>query len=389
MTTTTDASQMSETMQIRAFIKQFEKVNDSKVMIVDDEPINIRVTRKYLSDAGYSNFVTCSDAPRALEVMQNEMPDIVLLDIIMPEVDGLSILWKMQGTSQLRNLPVLILTASNESQAKVQALEMGATDFLTKPIDPSELIPRVRNTLVVKAHQDQLERYAERLEEAVRRRTNELAFSRREVIECLAWTAECRDKETGRHIIRVGKYCAALAKQLRLPPEQVDTIELASQLHDVGKISIPDSILRKPGKLTTHEFALMKRHCVLGQRILQRLTVEEFQAALANPGVVPSRSSGIVELATSIALTHHERWDGTGYPNGLKGEQIPLEGRITAVADVYDALSSKRSYKLAFPHHQCLDSICESSGTHFDPRLVDAFMEISEEIHDIAYRLAD
>ena len=388
MSATETERKLTDTMQIRASMSE-ATTDEAKVMIVDDEPINIRVTRKYLSDAGYSNFVTCSDAPKALEIMQAEMPDIVLLDIIMPVVDGLAILWEMRATAQLRNLPVLILTASNEPQTKVKALEMGATDFLTKPLDPSELIPRVRNTLMVKAHQDHLERYAERLEEAVRRRTRELAFSRREIIECLAWTAECRDKEPGRHIIRVGKYCAAIARQLRLPTEQVETIELASQLHDVGKISIPDSILRKPGKLTAHEFALMKRHCVLGQRILQRLTVEDFQAALASPGVVPSRSSGIVELATSIALTHHERWDGTGYPNGLKGEQIPLEGRITAVADVYDALSSKRAYKVAFPHNQCVESIRESSGSHFDPRVVANFLKIADEIQAIANKHAD
>ena len=380
---------MTETMQIRASLPQFDNIHDSKVMIVDDEPINIRVTRKYLSDAGFSNFVTCSQATKAIELMTAELPDLVLLDIIMPEVDGMEILTKMRSTAQLRNLPVLILTASNEPKIKVKALEMGASDFLTKPIDPSELIPLVRNTLVVKVHQDHLERYAERLEVAVRKRTRELAFSRREIIECLAWTAECRDKETGRHIIRVGKYCAAIARKLGLPPVQVETIELASQLHDVGKISIPDSILRKPGKLTAHEFALMKRHCVLGQRILQRLTVEDFQTALANPGVVPNRSSGIVELATSIALTHHERWDGTGYPNGLKGEQIPLEGRITAVADVYDALSSKRAYKVAFPHKQCMDSIIESRGSHFDPRVVDAFLEIEDDVERIAQELAD
>ena len=385
----TTESQMTDTMQIRASMPQFDNIHDSKVMIVDDEPINIRVTRKYLSDAGFANFVTCSQSTEAIQRMTDELPDIVLLDIIMPGVDGLAVLWEMRSTAELRNIPVLILTASNEPQTKVKALEMGASDFLTKPIDPSELIPRVRNTLVVKVHQDHLERYAERLEVAVRKRTRELAFSRREIIECLAWTAECRDKETGRHIIRVGKYCAAIARKLGLPPVQVETIELASQLHDVGKISIPDSILRKPGKLTAHEFALMKRHCVLGQRILQRLTVDDFQEALANPGVVPNRSSGIVELATSIALTHHERWDGTGYPNGLKGEHIPLEGRITAVADVYDALSSKRAYKVAFPHSQCLDSIRESSGSHFDPRIVECFLEIADDVQQIAQDLAD
>ena len=206
-----------------------------------------------------------------------EMPDLVLLDVMMPHVSGLDILAELRGSPSTRNIPVLILTASTDRDTRLLALQRGATDFLGKPVDPSELVPRVRNALLVKAHQDHLEQYAERLEQQVHERTRELELSRREIIECLAHAAEYRDNTTGRHIVRVGKYAAALSRAIGLTPQHVSMIEQAAQLHDVGKIGIPDDILRKNGRLDAEEYALMKRHCVYGQKILQRISDGEFE----------------------------------------------------------------------------------------------------------------
>ena len=220
-----------------------------------------------MSGPGYERFVITHDDTHAFDWISQELPDIVLLDVVMPNVSGLDILRQLRKDDRTKNIPVLILTASTDRETRLVALQRGATDFLAKPVDPSELVPRVRNALVVKAHQDHLQRYAQQLEDEVRQRTAELDLSRREIIECLARAAEYRDDTTGKHIVRVGRYAAAVARQLGLPPEHVDLIEQASQLHDVGKIGIPDDILRKNGKLDFEEFALMKRHCVYGQKI--------------------------------------------------------------------------------------------------------------------------
>jgi putative two-component system response regulator len=323
-------------------------------------------------------------------MIRDEAPDIVLLDVVMPNVSGLDILRELRSNAKTTNIPVVILTASTDRETRLVALQRGATDFLAKPVDPSELLPRVRNALVVKSHQDHLARYAEQLEEQVHQRTAELELSRREIIECLARAAEYRDDTTGKHIIRVGKFAAAIGRQLNLTPVLVDLIEQAAQLHDVGKIGIPDDILRKTGKLDFEEYALMKRHCVYGQKILQRIPDAEF-ARIHMEGssakLLEHRSSSLVELAARIALTHHEWWDGSGYPVGLQGEEIPVEGRITAIADVYDALSSSRSYKPAFNREACLAIINERRGTQFEPRCVDALIEIIDEIEQIRLEL--
>jgi putative two-component system response regulator len=364
----------------------------AKIMIVDDEPINLKVSQSYLEAAGYSNFVVSSDDQNATTDVQIEMPDLVILDVMMPHVSGLDILAQLRDNPRTRNIPVLILTASTDRETRLLALQRGATDFLAKPVDPSELIPRVRNALLVKSHQDHLGQYADRLEAQVRQRTLELELSRREIIECLASAAEYRDNTTGHHIVRVGKYAAALARAIGLPRQHVSMIEQASQLHDVGKIGIPDDILRKHGRLNQEEFALMKRHCIYGQKILQRISDGEFER-IHDQGrsaqLVEHRSSSLVELAASIALTHHEFWDGNGYPAGLKGEEIPLEGRITAVADVFDALASPRCYKPAFNLEACLAILNDRRGTQFEPRLIDALHSVLPEFESIRHEFAD
>jgi putative two-component system response regulator len=289
--------------------------------------------------------------------------------------------------------PVVFLTASTDHDTKVEALRSGANDFLQKPIDPSELVPRIRNILALKLHQDRLKNYSQELEQAVRERTAELEASRRDVIHCLARAGEYRDDSTGYHVLRVGKYARLIAQQLGMDDDYLDRIEQAAQLHDIGKVGIPDDVLRKPGQLTESEFELMQRHCGFGKRILQRFSPQEQLAMQQHPDIgakiLGVARSPLLDMATRIALTPHEWWDGNGYPLGLKGEDIPLEGRITAIADVFDALSTKRCYKDAFPLEKCFAIMEEKRGTHFDARVLDAFESKRREIVALQIEYAD
>jgi putative two-component system response regulator len=358
--------------------------SSARIMIVDDEPVNVKVVRKYLQIAGYTDFITTSESPTAMSMIRRDKPDIILLDVMMPQVSGLKILQDIRTDPDLAHLPVIILTASTDADTKRSALELGATDFLGKPVDAADLVPRVRNCLLVKAHHDHLARYSNHLETEVRLRTAELEKSRLHVVHCLARAAEYRDDDTGRHVVRVGKYAAILARELGLPTEQVAMIELAAQLHDVGKIGIPDSILLKPGRLDPEEFKLMQRHCEYGRLII----LPDAPASRALGGRRTSNRS-LLELAADIAFTHHERWDGTGYPSNLAGEQIPLEGRITAVADVFDALASRRPYKGAFPLESCISIVKDGRGRQFDPAVVDALLRRIGEFSTVAQHMAD
>ena len=353
----------------------------ARIMIVDDEPINVKVARKFLEQGGYQHFLTSTDAREVIGLVQKELPDVLLLDIHMPHISGLDILRAIHFDQRLQHIPVLILTASTENTTKLEALKYGATDFLSKPVDPAELGLRVRNALVAKAHHDHMAVYSEHLEQQVQRRTAQVEASRLDVINCLARAAEYRDGDTGEHVIRVGAYVRIVSEELGQSEQFIQTIEQAAKLHDVGKIGICDSILLKPASLEPHEFELMKKHCVYGRDIIlgtrwhgsdtvaqstgqQALTVQENDA-----GGCP-----LLGMAAVIAMTHHEKWDGSGYPLGLAGEQIPIEGRITAIADVFDALSNPRPYKSAFPLDQCFQMIETGRGTHFDPAVVDAVM---------------
>jgi putative two-component system response regulator len=356
-------------------------------MLVDDEDHELRQLRKHLTDAGYSNFIATADPGRSLELMRSERPDLVLLDIHMPEVSGIDVLHVMGLDPLLQQLPVIVLSESSDQDLRHICLEMGVTDFLDKPVHPTELLPRVRNTLLNKHYRDQLALHAEELESQVRKRTAELAASREEVVHCLARAGEYRDDDTGHHVIRVGKYVAVIAKALGFNESRVELLELAAQLHDIGKIGIPDAILHKPGKLDPEQYEVMKSHCSVGLNIIQPLPPRETSLLRAHSRLGASLlhvpSSPLLMLAARIAQTHHERWDGTGYPLGLKGEDIPIEGRMTAVADVYDALSSQRPYKPAFPREKCFQILMEGRGTHFDPKVLDAFFSRAEEVIQI------
>jgi putative two-component system response regulator len=365
----------------------------SKIMIVDDEPINVKLARKYLTMEGYANFVTTTDARQAKELITQESPDVLLLDIMMPHVSGLDILASLRADERWLHLPIVILTAAHDQAIKRQAIDLGVTDFLAKPVDATELVPRVRNALIVKRHFDHLQKHSERLEAEVLRRTAELARSRQEVIHCLARAGELRDDHTGRHVLRVGKYARLIGEELDWKGERLEMLEQAAQLHDIGKIGIPDSILLKPGKLGPEEFEIMQRHSVYGTKITQGLPSHEANDLCRHTEfgsrLLETTDSPILALAATIAISHHEKWDGSGYPLGLAGENIPLAGRITAVADVFDALSSKRPYKQPYPLQQCCDILREGRGRHFDPAVLDAFFRCKDEIVRVQLQYSD
>ena len=360
-----------------------ESLEQCRVLIVDDEDLNIRVVRKYLRSWGFNNCSASSEPGEVIEMIQRERPDLVLLDVMMPGISGLDLLKTIRETPSMVHLPVIILTAHFEEEVKYQALKLGANDFLSKPIDAFELLPRVRNLLALRVHQNWLERESERLEAEVQRRTASLVAAEKHIVQCLARAAEFRDNDTGRHVIRVGKYAALIARALDLGEDYAKTIEQAAKLHDVGKIGVPDRILLKAGKLDPDEFETMRSHCDLGSHVLMNVEeeIKTVYRSHVNMGaaILAELDSPLLRMAASIVETHHEKWDGTGYPRGLKGEQIPLEGRITAVADVFDALSMRRPYKPAFEIEKCFGILTQDRGTHFDPMVVDAFLSRGSE----------
>jgi len=364
----------------------------ARLLIIDDEPINVRIIEKALRHAGYRNIISHTDSDTAIEMITSQRPDVVLCDVNMP-LSGMEILKHVVSDPVLVHIPMIMVTASDDESLRAEALELGATDLLSKPLRSTELLPRVRNALLVKSHVAQLQNHSQELERQVRRRTAELLGSRTELIHCLARLAEYRDNETGRHVIRVGRYSGLLARQLGLDEELAELIEHAAPLHDIGKIGIPDAILLKQGKLTPEEYEIMQRHVALGKGAFEPMSTHEMRTVrthtVLGEMMVNVSTSPLLTMAAQSALTHHERWDGNGYPIGLAGEDIPLSGRIVAVADVFDALSNKRPYKPAFPIEKCFAILDEGSGTQFDPHVVDAFKAVREEILEIRIALAD
>lgn len=373
--------------------RNHDLTRNSKLMIIDDERYNVMVVEKYLRDAGYEKFVTTSNSSTALQLIRSEKPDVLLLDIMMPQVSGLDILHALSIDGVLDDLPTIVMTASSDADVKLVCLDLGACDFLPKPIDPVDLVPRVRNALKNKIYRDQLTQHMDHLEQMVAERTQEVIQSREEVIRCLARAAECRDDITGNHVLRVGQYAHLIAKELGFDDASADLIDLAAQLHDVGKIGIPDSVLHKPGKLDPDEYDIIQRHCAIGRKIIEPMGIEDWGKlkthTVVGAKMLNVKSSPLMMLAARIAQSHHERWDGKGYPLGLKGEDIPLEGRIVAVADVYDALSTERPYKKSLPRDECFRILEEGRGTQFDPQVLDAFFRISDEIVKVQMQYLD
>lgn len=372
-----------------SLVRSPDAEHNATIMIVDDEPVNIKVVQKYLRNAGYKQFVDTSDSRQAVKLIREQHPDIILLDIMMPHVNGLDILEVIRGDLEFQHVPVLILTAASDDEVRFRALELGATDFLNKPVRAAELIPRIRNALIVKAHHDNLAKYSAQLEHEVRMRTAELAQSREEVIRVLACAAEYRDRETGNHVLRVGRYAGIIARELGFSRARAELIGQAAILHDAGKIGISDSILLKPGKLTLDELEQVKKHCDYGMNILLGRPTHANVECQGLSGTQRLCESPILRIAATVAISHHEKWDGSGYPLGLAGEHIPIEGRITAVADVFDALSSRRPYKDPMPLDQCFDILEQGREQHFDPKVLDAFFARMDDIVRVAFDLSD
>ena len=369
------------------------QVQQCHVMIVDDEPINIKLVRKVLREVGFDTFTEIVDPRDTIAAMRKSPPDIVLLDVMMPHISGLEILEAIRSTPHLSSIPVLILTASSDRATKLEALQLGATDFLSKPVDRAELVPRIHNTLTIKLLLDHAYDHAAVLEHEVRKRTQEVVTSRLEVVHCLARAAEFHDDVTGKHVVRVGRYAGLIGQQMGLNFEQLHLLELAAQLHDVGKIAIPADTLNKPGKLNASEYSLVQEHCELGLQMMGEIDQQHWEIYRQHPAlggqILDTTQSPLMQLASRIAVTHHEHFDGTGYPNGLSGDEIPLEGRITAVADVFDALSCKRPYKEAYPVDKCFEIIDSKRGSQFDPNVVDALIEVKTKVIEIMDRYRD
>ncbi len=326
------------------------------ILAVDDQESNLALLRRVLGHAGYAHVHTTTAASRAAQMFAEVRPRLVLLDLHMPHMDGFELMARLGAVAGERGgIPFLVLTADATEDTKRRALSVGARDFLTKPLDHVELLLRVRNLLQVQDLQDRLIEQNANLEHQVAERTRDLEQARLEVLGRLALAGEYRDDGTQEHAWRIGRTCALLAHRLGLPSEDVALIRRAATLHDIGKIGIPDSILLKPGSLTREEFEQIKTHTTIGAEILSG-----------------SRSPLLV-MAEIIALSHHERWDGSGYPHALAEEGIPLSGRIVAVADVFDALTHERPYKTAWPVPEAVAEVLRQAGRQFDPDVVEVF----------------
>ena len=334
---------------------------DSKILIVDDEPANVRLLERILQREGFGEIESTNDPRHFLALFGARRPDIVLLDLHMPGMDGFAVMDQLKGrTPASEFIPILVLTADITPQARQRALSAGAKDFLTKPVDPTEVVLRIRNLLQTRYYYRQLQGQNETLERKVSERTRDLERAQIEIMERLARAAEYRDDETGHHAQRVGHTAALIARKLGVADPEVVLIRRAAPLHDVGKIGIPDSILLKPGKLTADEFEEMKKHTAIGA------------------GILSGSQFPVLQMAEEIALYHHENFDGSGYMK-MGGELIPVAAQVVHAADVFDALTHERPYKAAWPVDDALAEIRNLTGRFFEARVSEALFEVHEE----------
>lgn len=351
---------------------------NARILIVDDKLENVRLLEMMLGYAGYTQVQSTTDPRDVEELYRNNDFDLVLLDIRMPHMDGFEVMNRLSAQIDSDYLPVLVLTAQQDQETRLKALEAGAKDFVTKPFDNLEVLNRISNMLEVRALYNERKRQNEILEQkvaertiALRERNEELERTRLQIIRGLGRAGEYRDNETGMHVMRMSKSSQRLALAAGLDEAHAEQILRASPMHDVGKIGIPDNILLKPGRLDPEEWKIMASHVTIGADILGNY------------------DSDLMRMAHDIALCHHEKWDGSGYPNSIKGEDIPIEARICAVCDVFDALTSARPYKEAWPIEKAVNLINSESGKHFDPRLVELFNEILPDVLAIREQYAD
>jgi len=353
------------------------------VILVDDNPANLRIGKNVLSEK--FTVATAPSAEKMFTLLENNSPAIILLDVDMPEMNGYEAIKVLKSKPQTQEIPVIFVTGRTESDDEIAGLSLGAIDYITKPFQPQLLIKRIEVHLLVEAQKRKLEKQAvelqyfnDNLQKMVEEKTENVIDLQNALLKTMAELVECRDDITGGHIERTQKGIKILLDEIErsgLYPEETkgwddELLLQSSQLHDVGKISIDDSILKKPGKLTDEEFAAMKEHAAFGEKIIEKIEML-------------AKENDFLKYAKIFAASHHEKWDGTGYPHGLKENEIPLLGRIMSIADVYDALTSVRPYKKAFPHEEAVRIIVESSGKQFDPALIEVFIKTSDQFRSI------
>ncbi|VAX09820.1 Response regulator [hydrothermal vent metagenome] len=353
-------------------------LQSANILVVDDEETNAILLERILTTSGYSNVISTQDPHQVAKLYRQHHSDLILLDINMPHMNGYEVMTQLKAMTDGELPPILVLTAQQQQHFRQQALDCGARDYVTKPFDLKELLSRVRNLLEVQLahkfmlHQNEIldQRIHERTQE-LQKAQQQLLASRLQIVRRLGRAAEYRDDETGQHIIRMSQISVLFAKAIGMNEDECDLLLNAAPMHDIGKIGIPDNILLKPGKLTPDEWEIMKTHAQIGA------------------GILSGDDSDLLVIAHSIALTHHEKWDGSGYPNGLSGEGIPMVGRITAIADVFDALTSERPYKKPWPIDKAVAHMESESGKHFDPGLMQYFSMLLPEIQIITKRHAE
>lgn len=357
-----------------------------KLLFVDDEPIFLSTMKRLLhKHRGKWQCFFAESVKSALQLVDEEQFDVILSDMNMPGRSGLDLLATLQGNRETRSIPVIILTGMGDHELKRRALENGATDLLNKPIDYDDLVARISSTLRLKSYQDEVIKQNITLEEKVRERTAELEFLHHDLIWRLAKAGELRDEDTGDHVMRVAHYSRIISKAIGLSKKETNLIFSTAPLHDLGKIGIPDGVLLKQGPLSDSERLLMMQHCRVGAEILlekpKNLAIPDFD----QPHIQASFTINdeMKQTAATIALSHHEKWNGSGYPQGIAGADIPLPGRIVAFADVYDALRSQRPYKKIFSREKTWDIIAQDVGTHFDPDIFDKIKDLQDEFEQI------
>ena len=344
---------------------------NQRVLIIDDTDVNLRMLGTLVNRLAPAQAHSFTDPLLALEFARHTQVDLVVVDFMMPEMDGLEFIRQFRAIPGLQTIPVLMVTANDERAVRYRALESGADDFLSKPVDPVEFLARAKNLLKFSDATRKLTDQAAWLAESVHIATQEVRARERETVVCLAKAAEHRDADTGMHILRMSHYSRLIARELKLPTPDQELLFDAAAMHDIGKVAIPDRLLLKPGKLDLEELAAMRSHAALGYELLK-----------------DSRSP-LLQAGAAIALGHHEKYDGSGYPQGLKGQDIPIFSRIVAVADVFDALSSVRPYKHAWTVEEAANYLREGRGAHFDPQCVDAFLGAWPEVLEIQARFQD
>ncbi len=365
------------------------------VLIVDDTPQNLTVLGETLRP--HYRVRAAISGERALRAVSiDPQPELILLDIMMPDMDGYQVLSALQARAQTRHIPVIFVTAMDSVESETHGLALGAVDYITKPLNPDIVLARVRTQIELARARERLRDQNAWLEREVARRTRENALIRDLSLSALACLAEIRDPETGHHIQRTQSFVELLARHLAEHPgyrsalagKRLEMIVRSAPLHDIGKVGIPDSILLKPGRLTAEEFALMKKHPLLGADAISR-ALEQAASTRDEDEPLPEGAFTFMEIAREIALGHHEKWDGSGYPGGLEAEQIPVSARLMALADVFDALMSRRVYKEPMSMEDVTRMIVTERGRHFDPVIVDAFVALQPAFSEVAQRFAD